>query len=122
MIERAQNVDFAGLKLLLGPEALEERQLIYSAVRLVDPVYQSLSEKRAMHLKFINIVDPTFSKNNLGKSVSKFNASRIKMGLSLMARRVSSLYDKSLSAEVQGGKGCEMLLQGLLQMYEVTFE
>ena len=34
-----------------------------------------------MNLKFINIVDPTFSKNNLGKSVSKLNSSRIKQGL-----------------------------------------
>ena len=39
MIERAQNVDFSDLQLLVGPEVLEERQLMYSAVRLVDPVY-----------------------------------------------------------------------------------
>ena len=57
---------------------------MYSAVRLTDPVYQALSEKKVIHLKYLNIVDPTFSKNNLGKSVSKFNASRIKMGLKFM--------------------------------------
>ncbi len=35
-------------------------------------------QKKALNIKFINIVDPIFSKNNLGKSISKHNYFRLK--------------------------------------------
>ena len=49
----------------------------YEEVRRGDPVFQSLAGKRSMNMKYINIADPTFSKNNLGKSISRMNSSRI---------------------------------------------
>jgi hypothetical protein len=75
-----------------------------------------------MNMKFINIVDPTFQKNNLGKSISKINASRIKYGLNLQQKRLAALYDQSLKAELAQGTGAELLLKGLLKMFQVTFE
>ena len=38
----------------------------------------SLKFKKSMNLKHINIIDPCFSKNNLGKSISIFNSFRLK--------------------------------------------
>ena len=38
----------------------------------------SLKFKKSMGLRFINIIDPCFSKNNLGKSISLFNSYRLK--------------------------------------------
>ena len=65
----------------------------YSALRLLsysqgnsdekDPFDISLKFKKSMNLKFINIVDPCFSKNNLGKSISLFNSHRLKESFSL---------------------------------------
>lgn len=78
--------------------------------------------KKTLNLKFINIVDPTFPKNNLGKSISKLNASRIKMGLQRIAKRMGCLYEKAVQAEMKVGNGAEMLLRGLLQMFQLTFE
>lgn len=49
----------------------------YSAVRLTDPAFLTQANKKSLNLKYINIVDPTFTKNNLGKSISKLNAQRI---------------------------------------------
>ena len=40
----------------------------------------NMASKKSMNLKHIDIADPTFSKNNLGKSISKLNAGRIKQG------------------------------------------
>lgn len=39
--------------------------------------------KKSMIVKNINIVDPCFSKNNLGKSISFFNSHRMKECLSM---------------------------------------
>jgi len=50
----------------------------FSGVRLSDPAAMNLTAKKSFNTKFINIVDPTFTKNNLGKSISKLNSSRIK--------------------------------------------
>ena len=69
--------------------------LVYTAVRLTDPVYLNLLSKKSMNLKFINIVDPTFSKNNLGKSISKLNSSRIRLGLRYQMKRLENLYSEA---------------------------
>jgi hypothetical protein len=108
--------------LLISPDMLLDKMLAYSQVRLHDPVYTSLAYKKSLNLKHINIVDPTFQKNNLGKSISKLNASRIKYGITLHERRLSSLYDQALKAEMKAGNGAELLLKGLLKMFQITFE
>lgn len=77
MLEKMTHVDYKNKKLLVTPDQLTDRMLKYSAVRLTDPLYAILANKKSMNTKFINIVDPTFSKNNLGKSISKLNSSRI---------------------------------------------
>jgi len=50
----------------------------FSGVRLSDPAAMNVAGKKSINTKFINIIDPTFTKNNLGKSISKLNSSRIK--------------------------------------------
>jgi hypothetical protein len=81
LLERMSLAEYKERILLLTPDRLKNRQIMYSAVRLTDPQYLMMANKKSMNLKFINIVDPTFSKNNLGKSISKLNYSRIKRGL-----------------------------------------
>lgn len=87
--------------------------------------------KKTMNLKFINIVDPTFSKNNLGRSISKLNSSRIKYGMKVQMKRMSRLYseanDLDIMNKITGAtnslkSGGEYLLKGLLEMFQVTFE
>ena len=51
-----------------------------------------MANKKSINLKFINIVDPTFSKNNLGKSISKLNYSRIRCGLKSYHTKLRNLY------------------------------
>jgi phosphotransacetylase len=97
--------------------------LTYSAVRLTDQTYVTMANKKSMNLKHINIVDPTFSKNNLGKSISELNASRIKQGVKLQMKNVSKIYHQARIAQMsQQQNGSEVLLKGLLNMFQVTFE
>jgi len=44
-----------------------------------------------LNLKFINILDPCLSSNNLGKSISLFNAHRLRESLKLQAARMQEL-------------------------------
>ncbi len=82
-----------------------------------------MANKKSMNLKFINIVDPTFSKNNLGKSISELNSSRIKQGIKLQMRKVSKIYHQARIAEMGPCQnGGEVVLKGLLSMFQVTFE
>ena len=96
---------------------LTPNMLIYSAVRLTDQMYINMASKKSMNLKFINIVDPTFSKNNLGKSISQLNSSRIRFGMGMQFKRVNDLYLKASRAETLNRKGGEVLLNGLLKMF-----
>jgi hypothetical protein len=122
MLERMNHRDYQSRSLLVTPDKLNDKMLLYSAVRLTDPMYANLANKRSMNLKFINIVDPTFSKNNLGKSISNLNSSRIKSGIKMQMRKMSKLYHQAKSAELTKKTGRETLLRGLLQMFQVSFE
>jgi hypothetical protein len=55
----------------------------FAAVRMCDSSNYSLVSKKTFNQKIINIIDPTFSKNNLGKSISKLNSGRFKQALKL---------------------------------------
>jgi hypothetical protein len=103
MLERMMNGDLVELPLMCSPEHLQELQDLYQEVRLSDPVYLSLSNKKSMNLKFINIVDPTFPKNNLGKSISRLNSSRIKCGLKIQQKKLAHLYKEALELEYTKG-------------------
>ena len=122
LLERMNHKDYKGRALLVTPDKLSAKMLTYSAVRLTDSMYVNMANKKSMNLKFINIVDPTFSKNNLGKSISELNASRIKQGVKLQMRKVSKIYHQARTSELNGQNGGETLLKGLLKMFEVTFE
>lgn len=52
--------------------------ILFSGVRLSDTASYNIANKKSFNTKYMNIIDPTFSKNNLGKSISKLNSSRIK--------------------------------------------
>lgn len=123
LLERMIHKDFKGLHLLVTPDKLNQKMLTYSAVRLTDQTYVNMANKKSMNLKYINIVDPTFSKNNLGKSISELNASRIKQGVKLQMRKVSKIYHQARIAQLSPNQnGSEVLLKGLLNMFQVTFE
>lgn len=66
---------------MVAPKDLEKLMIRFSGVRLTDVNAINQATKKSVNLKFINLIDPTFSKNNLGKSISKINSSRIKQGL-----------------------------------------
>lgn len=83
MLERMQNYDLRSRNLLVAPKDLEKLMIRFSGVRLTDVNAMNQATKKSVNLKFINLIDPTFSKNNLGKSISKINSSRIKHGLRL---------------------------------------
>jgi hypothetical protein len=100
LLERMIHKDFKGLPLLVTPDKLNHRMLTYSAVRLTDQTYVNMANKKSMNLKYINVVDPTFSKNNLGKSISELNASRIKQGVKLQMRKVSKIYHQARIAQL----------------------
>ena len=60
----------------------------------------SLKFKKSMNLKYINIVDPCFSKNNLGKSISLFNSYRLKEAFKMQSeklKKISQKVDKIIS-------------------------
>jgi hypothetical protein len=116
MLERLNHQDYATRDLLVTPDQLLSKMQCYTEIRLADPMYQSLASKKSMNMKFINIADPTFSKNNLGKSISKLNSSRIQQGLKLQLKKMTRLYDEA------GALGGEQLLKGLLSMFSITFE
>ena len=102
LLERMTHKDYKSRPLLVTPDKLSTRMLTYSAVRLTDTMYVNMANKKSMNLKYINIVDPTFSKNNLGKSISELNASRIKQGVKLQMRKVSKVYHQARIAEING--------------------
>jgi len=67
-----------------------------------------------MALKYIDIVDPTFPKNNLGKSISRINAYRFQEALALQGDRLDKLYSKNL--------GPSEHFTALLKMFGSCFE
>ena len=48
-----------------------------------------------MNLKNINIVDPCFTKNNIGKSISQYNSYRFKESLKIQNLKISKTYSKT---------------------------
>lgn len=67
-------------------------------------------------MKFINIVDPIFSKNNLGKSISKHNYFRLKKVFSYQKNKLDQMY---VQAETKGG---DHLFQSMLDMFKSSLE
>lgn len=83
------------LQHLIGKYAAM-RLLSYSQMPDEDGVHPtaadlSLKFKRGMNLKYINIIDPCFSKNNLGKSISLFNSYRLKEAFKMQSTRSHKL-------------------------------
>lgn len=106
MIERKEQEKFCKQSLVFEPGSLSKQQAKYAAIRFLssngnpDMLASNVSSntndleslvaalnkppiKKAMNIKYINIVDPCFSRNNLGKSISLFNSHRLKMAMKL---------------------------------------
>ena len=60
------------------------------------------STPRPMARKYLNVVDPLLSSNNLGRSVSQGNAKRIRKALALGAQRLTALRESSTGGECFG--------------------
>ena len=71
-------------------------------------------------MKIINIIDPTYSKNNLGKSISRANVHRIVSTLAHNNKKVKGIYAKVETMEK--GEAASYLMQELLKMFKYTFE
>ena len=71
-----------------------------------------------MNLKFINIVDPCFSKNNLGKSISAFNSHRVKESFCLQNQAFERIMGKSQNKKDPK----EYLIKEYCKMFKYTFE
>lgn len=82
----------------------------------------SLKFKRGMNLKYINIIDPCFTKNNLGKSISLFNSYRLKEAFKMQSTKSHKLELKA-SKNFKAGKPIRgMLIQAYCKMFKYTFE
>lgn len=68
--------------------------------------------KKALNIKYINIIDPTFSKNNLGISISKLNSSRVKKGIKLQNDKLTQMYKMD----------SDSLMHNLLEVFKYSFE
>lgn len=81
MLERLMHKEYKDRPLLVSPDELHHLTIKFAAIRLCDTSVYTQVSKKSLNLKLINIVDPTFSKNNLGKSISKLNSVRLKQAL-----------------------------------------
>lgn len=82
----------------------------------------SLKFKKSMGLRFINIIDPCFSKNNLGKSISLFNSYRLKEAFKMQAEKSQKIELKALKKFKAGKPIKGMLIQAYCKMFKYTFE
>lgn len=71
--------------------------------------------KKALNQKFINIVDPCYSRNNLGKSISLFNSHRLKMAMKLQHTKLTNIYKKANET------GSSHLFEDLLGVFRYSF-
>jgi hypothetical protein len=102
--------------LLSKPEDVQPFIDKYAALRLLSYSYGQSNEeansdlshkfKKSMNLKFINIVDPCFSKNNLGKSISLFNSHRLKEAFSMQDELFCLIKNKA-KKRFKAGKDCQ---------------
>ena len=100
--EKSHNLVGHDYELLFTPDDLAPLVEKYAALKLlsfcqgpigqVEKVDLALQFKKTMNLKTINIVDPCFSKNNLGKSISIFNSHRLKECLRYQAYKLKKMY------------------------------
>ena len=70
--------------------------------------------RRAPQLKFINIVDPCLTSNNLGKSISLFNSHRLREALKLQNARMQSIMEASFTPQ--------QYFAELVDIFKYTFE
>ena len=72
------------------------------------------------NIKYINIVDPCYSKNNLGKSISYFNSCRFKEAIRMQDEKIKKVYKKAGKIPVE--EVDEYLNRKLLNVFKYTFE
>jgi len=86
---------------LFAPEDLQDLMFQFSMIRALTVTPHLSTEqlcatllnqpRRTPNLKFVNILDPCLQSNNLGKSISLFNAHRLKEALKLQRGRVGQM-------------------------------
>lgn len=115
MLEKMQNYETMNKDLLFSPHEFEQMMIKFSGVRLCEVNAMNLAMKKCINQKFINIIDPTFTKNNLGRSISKINYSRIKYGLKSQQQKIGHVYKNYSQDGVT-------LFTHLISMFKNTFE
>lgn len=100
--------------MLFGPSDIEHLLKNYAALKLLSHCQSDSSVsseslqhkfKLSMNLKNINIVDPCFQKNNLGKSISVYNSYRLKEAFETRKKRLDKIYGKTKKMAM--GKGLD---------------
>jgi hypothetical protein len=75
-----------------------------------------------MNLKHINIVDPCFSKNNLGKSISLFNSHRLKEAFSMQDDLFCKIINKAKKKHKSGRDAVSLLIKEHCKIFKYTLE
>jgi len=78
--------------------------------------------KKSMNLKYINIVDPSYSKNNLGKSISFFNSHRLKECMSMQDNHFQQLHSKAKKKLNSGKNPQKLLVKEYCKMFKYALE
>lgn len=118
--ERVKHPELNGRELLFRPEEMLDRQINYAAIRILttnapksgEPTEISVEQlvaradqpflKKNWNLKPVNLVDPCYSTNNLGKSISLFNSFRFKEAIKLQASKLSVISDQVSGNTITG--------------------
>jgi hypothetical protein len=75
-----------------------------------------------MNQKHINIVDPCFSKNNLGKSISLFNSYRLKEAFQMQDNDLIKAMKKANKKFEKNEDFSSSLVQDYCKMFKYTLE
>jgi hypothetical protein len=118
--------------LMVRPKDVQPLIEKYSALRLlsycqgsdIDEKDSDLSHKfkKSMNLKHINIVDPCFSKNNLGKSISLFNSHRLKEAFGMQDDFFYQIHSKAQKKFNSGKDTHSLLVKEYCKMFKYTLE
>lgn len=68
----------------------------------IDKIQNFSIKKKSMNLKYLNIIDPIFNNNNLGKSINLHNFTKIKKVLEFLSHEVNYIiYSRTTSSPIK---------------------
>lgn len=134
MSERQVNHSADETCLIVGPSELAPLIDKYAAFRLLsfcdgvisndqpcasDIIYKF---KKTMNPKLINIVDPCYSKNNLGRSISVFNSFRLKEAIKMQDEGFKKILQRAETKHTAGKDPTKYLIKEYCKIFKYTLE